>query len=610
MALPEGGRDDDGGQLAPDHLVARPPEHALGGGVELGDASLTVHAHESVHGRFDHRAVPGLALEQDRLAALARRDVDHAPDHAHRATAEVEDEAAPIEHLEEPPVPRAEAILGDEVAPQRRVGLELPVDALAVVGVHVLDPPLVGRGDLVEPVGRDLGEARRPHHRPAPKIPVVDRGADRGGGELEAFVGQPQPPLRGLHVGPEPARRGQRAGLQQRGHEREHADQQPAAEHPHRHEPVRHRVEGGERREVQGPSVTAEVQRDGAIQLAGRPYRTGGRVAIVEQVLGPHVAVVELEIDRLAQGRIEEHRHQEVGAEGGRDVAREGLPTLLDALGRSAAPVDRHEDDEPGAAVAPQQSEPVAHRGQAGVPRTRHRAGVLRTRGDVEPEHARREALRRLEERSGHVLGALAGRMDLVAGHALAAHQSLVRRASGRGDARRPPDAADALVATLETQSGHVGVELGALDRGAAREQGSHAEQDLDVGIEASVDGLAAHRHEAIEALLLVGAHRALGVAPDAEGQQQRAREDDVRGPSTAERIDERRWRWAGDAGGGSGAARSGSRHVFIRHDSGADVRLDSTRSCARLQRSCASGAAGYTVGGHRNVSPLERSRR
>jgi hypothetical protein len=54
------GGDDDLRHLAAHDLHARPPEHALGGGVPLRDEAPRVDGHDGVEARVQHRAAPGV----------------------------------------------------------------------------------------------------------------------------------------------------------------------------------------------------------------------------------------------------------------------------------------------------------------------------------------------------------------------------------------------------------------------------------------------------------------------------------------------------------------------------------------------------------------------
>lgn len=220
------------------------------------------------------------------------------------------------------------------------------------------------------------------------------------------------------------------------------------------------------------------------------------------------------------------------------------------AAGTPAVAVDRHEDQEVGGAAEPGRA--VAHRGLAAVPRSLHRGLALGPRGEVQPQHVVLESGSRLHERDRVRLGSGRGRMDLVSRQPALAHGQLVPRAGHGRHPRRPGEAADVRVARREVQRGDVGAEAGAIDRRAVREERSHAEQDQDVRVEPPIDGLAAHRYDAVESVLLVGAHRLAGVPPRREGQQQGAGQHAQGGRGSPERVDERC----------GGAARGGRRSL------------------------------------------------
>ena len=548
VRVPVCGRHDHRGELLAQDVRPRDAEHPLGGRIELGHPALVVHAHEGVHRRLDHRAMPRLALAEDRLRALALGDVDHGADHAHRASRAVPHEPSAILHLQVAAVAGPESVLGLEVAAFRRGGLDLPVHPRPIVRMKAIDPPFIGPAHLVERVAAHLGEARGPHHGAVAEAPVVDRGLHRGGGHLEALVGLTEAAVRDLDLAAEPARAQQRVGLEQGNHEGEHADQEPAAENRGRDEPIRARVEGGQRGEVERPGVAAEGQREPVAELPRDVGRPRARVAVVKQALRPRVgAVVDLEVHRLPQRGAEDASEHEVGTERRGHESFQIPAPLLDGARHPAPAIHRDEDDKAEPAVRPQEHQPLAHRGLSGVAGPLEGSAVPGPAQRVETERPLLET-GRLEEDDREGLRPALGRVDLVRGSPLPPDRRLVTGPERGGHPRGPADPANALVAPLEPQRRDVGSELASLHLGAAGEERAHPQEDLHVGIEAPVDRLPAHRDHPGEALLLVGPHGVQGVAPGPERQQQRAAEDDVGGPGATQGVEQG---WPGPDGAG-----------------------------------------------------------
>ncbi len=68
-------RDDRIAQVAAEHVGLLKTKGAFGGGIELGDTAIYVHADDAVQGRFHDRAVPGLALFEGITGKFSLRDI-------------------------------------------------------------------------------------------------------------------------------------------------------------------------------------------------------------------------------------------------------------------------------------------------------------------------------------------------------------------------------------------------------------------------------------------------------------------------------------------------------------------------------------------------------
>ena len=160
------------------HIVAQRAMRAV---QELDDAKAFVH-------RVEQRAELALALAQRGLGRLALGQVEHGADHAQRPALRMAQHGAAVQHVGIRAVAAAKAVLlGPAGAAAFDHRMDVVVDALAVFGVDVVQPP-VGAGLAVRMAEQGL-QRLVPDHVAVLQPPVPDGVVGGQHGQPVAFFG-------------------------------------------------------------------------------------------------------------------------------------------------------------------------------------------------------------------------------------------------------------------------------------------------------------------------------------------------------------------------------------------------------------------------------------